>query len=99
MILDADPSNWSLVVESYLLGDPKDNSKCYQYRDSIITDTLFFQNNEKGFSVKIVKGNNLTEYFMVYPEGSSAIRKRRPAVKISPKARYFDLLGRYKYTR
>jgi hypothetical protein len=99
MILDADPSNWSLVVESYLLGDPKDDSKCYQYRDSIITDTLFFQNNEKGFSVKIVKGNNLTEYFMVYPEGFTAIRKQRPAVKILPKARYFDLLGRYKYTR
>ena len=99
MILDADPTNWNLVVESYFWGDPKDDSKCYQYRDSIITDTLFFKKNETGFSVKVIKGNNSTEYFMVNPEGSTAIRKQRPAVKISPKARYFDLLGRYKFTK
>ena len=36
---------------------------------------------------------------MVIPDAITAIRKQHPSVKISPKARYFDLLGRYKYTR
>ena len=36
---------------------------------------------------------------MVIPDAITAIRKLRPTVKISPKARYFDMLGRYKFTK
>lgn len=43
---------------------------------------------------------NFREYLFVYDEEeTTAIRKHRPAVKISPKARYFDLLGRYKFSK
>ena len=33
------------------------------------------------------------------PEGTTSIRKTLKPVKISPRARYFDLLGRYKFTK
>lgn len=64
--------------------------------------TIEIINTDNGYMLKYLEesstGYYLREYFFVNP-GTTAIRKQRPAVKISPKARYFDLLGRYKYTK
>ena len=85
---------------SYVVGDPDDDSKCYVYKnDSIITTTVY-QKNDKGFSMQSTGRNKFSETFMIDPKKQTlSIHKRRVPVKISPKARYFDLLGRYKFTK
>ena len=85
--------------------DPQDDSKCTEYDDEgEIDGQLELTKNDKGYSLKYnkeqVMSPNYIEYFMVVPEQyTTTIRKQRPAVKISPKARYFDLLGRYKFSK
>ena len=61
---------------------------------------MVYNINEKGFSLKVFENNVITEeLFFVNPDSTTTIQKRRAPVKISPKARYFDLLGRYKFTK
>lgn len=88
------------TIVSYVVGDPDDDSKCYVYKnDSIITTTVY-QKNDKGFSMQSTGRNKFSETFMIDPKKQTlSIHKRRVPAKISPKARYFDLLGRYKFTR
>lgn len=66
-------------------------------------ETIEIINTDNGYMLKFLKesstGYYLREFFFVKDEGTTAIRKRRAQAKVSPKARYFDLLGRYKYTR
>jgi hypothetical protein len=91
----------------FTVGDPSNDFKCYEYEtrdgETDLRETIEYIKTDKGFKLKYLEessaGYYLREFFMVNPEGSSTIRKRRPAVKISPKARYFDLLGRYKFTK
>ena len=84
---------------AYVIEDPSDDLKCYTYSNDSLSQTMIYSNNEKGYSLKVLE-NNITvqELFFVNP-GTTAIHKRRAPVKISPKARYFDLLGRYKFTK
>ena len=86
---------------AYIIEDPDDDLKCYEYRNDTLSHVMVYNKNEKGFSIRVFKNDIIVEeYFFVNPENSTtAIRKQRPAVKISPKARYFDLLGRYKFTK
>lgn len=97
--------NTEFATESfiYYVGDSTDDFKCYEYRDRSNKDvpsfTLIYQKNNQGYSLKYFEDEFIQEYFMVYPDGTTAIHKRRAPVKVSPKARYFDLLGRYKFTR
>lgn len=88
------------TIVSYVVGDPDDDSKCYVYKnDSIITTTVY-QKNDKGFSMQSTGRNKFSETFMIDPKKQTlSIHKRRVPAKISPKARYFDLLGRYKFTK
>ena len=66
-------------------------------------ETIEIINTDNGYMLKYLEesstGYYLREFFFVKDEGTTAIQKRRAPAKISPKARYFDLLGRYKYTR
>lgn len=85
---------------TYMIEDSTDDLKCYEYRNDTLYHTLIYNNNEKGFSLKVFENNVITEeLFFVNPDGTTAIHKRSAPIKISPKARYFDLLGRYKFTK
>ncbi len=84
---------------TYYVEDPNDDFKCYEYEKDSLTLTLVYQKTDNGFSLKANQGTSLKEIFFVDPNSTTAIRKHRPSVKISPKARYFDLLGRYKFTK
>ena len=92
-ILVADPSN-DLKCNGFEIEG--DNQKPYNNYEIVYTD--------QGFIIRELKDYNidnyvLTQYFYITPENSTTIQKRLAPVKISPKARYFDLLGRYKFTR
>lgn len=96
------------MYQNYTVIDPQDDSKCteYDYKGEI-EGLLEFTKNDKGYSIKYNEDQyapknipNYKEYFMIIPEEyTTSIRKLRPAVRISPKARYFDLLGRHKFTK
>ena len=80
--------------------DPNDDNKCYQYdAEGQIDYTLLYKPNEKGYSISIDEGSYFREFFFVKTDKSSSIRKTRKLIKIAPKARYFDLLGRFKFTK
>lgn len=98
-ISDFDPDIPQNQVFTYFVEDPDDDKKCYEYKYGTLTDTLIYHPKENGYSIKIINEKGFREHFMVYPTGTTVIHKRRVPVKISPKARYFDLLGRYKFTR
>lgn len=92
----------------YIVGDPDNALKCHEYEENEnvpkLLETVELVYTENGFMFRYNKSSEdysyLREFFFVYnEEGSTAIRNQRPAVKISPKARYFDLLGRYKFTK
>ncbi|WP_407450829.1 hypothetical protein [Fibrobacter sp.] len=84
---------------TYFVEDPKDDKKCYKYENDSLIDTLVYHPKENGYSIVLSHEKAFREIFMIYPTGTTAIHQRRAPVKISPKARYFDLLGRYKFTK
>lgn len=92
----------------FTIGDSTNDFKCYEYeiRDgkTDLNETIEYVKTGNGFKIKYLDessaGYYLREFFFVNSNTSTtAIRKRHAPVKISPKARYFDLLGRYKYTQ
>lgn len=86
--------------QKFYVADSIDDSKCYQQgEDGVIDYTLTYKPNEKGYSISIEEGTYLREFFFIKNEGTTSIRKTVKPVKISPRARYFDLLGRYKFTK
>ena len=85
--------------QEFLIADPSDDSKCYEYENDKIVYTHYYEPNNNGYSKKIVQDDYFREFFYVKTEKITAIRKTRKPVKISPKARYFDLLGRFKFTK
>lgn len=91
----------------FTVGDSTNELKCYEYRmeddKPELYETIEIINTDNGYMLKYLEesstGYYLREFFFVKDEGTTAIQKRRAPAKVSPKARYFDLLGRYKYTR
>jgi hypothetical protein len=92
----------------FTIGDSTNDFKCYEYeiRDgkADLNETIEYVKTDNGFKIKYLDessaGYYLREFFFVNnEEGTTGIRKLRPAVKVSPRARYFDLLGRYKYSK
>lgn len=86
----------------YYVGVPGDEYKCAEYSDSSLTNNLTYKKRTTGFSVAIFNDTYLREFIMEVPEEHTTVLKkqltpnnRRP-VKTSPRARYFDLLGRYR---
>ena len=87
----------------YYIGVPGDEFKCAEYKGSVKTNDLTYKKTTTGFSVTIFNDTYLREFIMIVPEEHTTViqkqpttqNKRRPT-KISPRARYFDLLGRYK---
>ena len=93
---------------TFIVADPENDKKCLEYELSEdkpkLAETIEVVDTENGFALKYLQGSEenyyLREFFFVKAkEEPTGIRKLRPTVRISPRARYFDLLGRYKYTR
>ena len=83
-----------------IIADPDDDFKCNQKNDAGETETvIFYKPNESGFSLSYQIEDEFHEYFINGNKSTTSIRKNHKPVKISPKARYFDLLGRYKFIR
>jgi len=83
--------------------DGVDDLKCsadfldidYKYEE-----TFQIINKDNGFMFRETGPRFVVENFYVNQKaGTTASPVRRAPVKVSPKARYFDLLGRYKFTR
>lgn len=88
------------VHKTIIVSDEQDDFKCKEYGEKEIKNfSLEYVKNDNGYAIKRHNEKYSREYFMIYPTGTTAIHKRRVPVKISPKARYFDLLGRYKFTK
>lgn len=83
----------------YFVGDPADENKCFEYMADTVKSTITYTASDHGFSLRKEEGDSIREFFITKIEGTTSIRKHRAPVKISPKARYFDLLGRYKFTK
>lgn len=92
---------------SFTVGDSTNDLKCYEYRmeddKPELYETIEIIDTDNGYMLKYLEessnGYYLREFFFVRNESTTSIQKRRAQVNVSPKARYFDLLGRHKFTR
>ena len=89
----------------YYVGEPGDEYRCAEYKGNTLTNNITYKKRTTGYSVAIYNDTYLREFIMEVPETLNFAHKkqtvpsnRRP-VKISPHARYFDLLGRYRHTK
>ncbi len=86
--------------QNLIVADSTDDFKCFEYRgDDNTTSSMTYKPKEKGYSISIDEGTYLREFFFVNKDKTSSLRKTVKPAKIAPKARYFDLLGRYKFTK
>jgi hypothetical protein len=91
----------SRTKQRFYVGDLNDDYKCEEYdEEGNLLISLLYIPNENGYSLKQSKGDEYIEaYVMSVEQNTTTIRKTHKPVKIVPKARYFDLLGRYKFTK
>ena len=90
------------VIRTFYVADSTDDSKCYELEEKgKIQKTLLYKPNEKGYSMITTEGYFYYNEVFVIKEDThtTSIRKTPKPVKIAPKARYFDLLGRFKFTK
>ena len=86
--------------QKFYAADPNNDNKCYEYDDDgQINYTLLYKPNEKGYSVSVESEDYFREFFFIKTEETTSIRKTLKPVKFSPRVRYFDLLGRYKFSK
>ena len=91
----------------FVVADPESDTKCLEYEITEgtprIVETIDYAETEKGFVLSYLQGSGenayLRKFFFIKTEGTTSLRKTLKPVKISPKARYFDLLGRYKFSK
>ena len=88
-------SNTKLYVSS------TESDKCLELnKNGTIANTITYEPMNDGYSLSFYSdGFSTILYFSKHEETTTAIRKTVKPVKIAPKARYFDLLGRYKFTK
>lgn len=88
----------------YIVGNSNDDYECEEYKDGKDTSDYkyAYKKSDNGFVFEEKNGDiHYRQFFMRYHSNDeiTAIKKRRPVIRTSTKARYFDLLGRYKYIR
>ena len=91
----------SRTKQTFIVANLNDDTKCEQYdEEGNLLSSFVYKPNENGYSIVQSNGDDSNEIFVIYTkENTTSIRKTRKPVKIAPKARYFDLLGRYKFTK
>lgn len=104
-IIEINHSNYntdsSSVEKTFYIADINDDNKCYGYDEQLnLLYTFTYSTTENGFSLKQKNGDNYIELFVINEDKNiTSLRKTLKPVKIAPKARFFDLLGRYKFTK
>ena len=91
----------SKTKQRFYVANLNDDYKCEQYdEEGNLLSSLLYKPNENGYSIKQSIDDDYAEFYVMNVEqNTTTIRKTLKPVKISPKARYFDLLGRYKFIR
>lgn len=97
-------TNKSDTSYTYTISDSNDDSKCFLYfdDDNYPQYTNTFQKNDKGFVLKHFRddGDHYKEYFVLFNnEKTTHFKSNLSTIKKIHKARYFDLLGRYKFSK
>lgn len=88
------------VYQTFYIADSTDDFKCYQQGEDGVKDyTLTYKPKEVGFSVSVESKTYHREFFFVNTDKITSLRKTVKPVKMAPQARYFDLLGRFKFNR
>ena len=91
----------STVKQTFYVAEANDDYKCNEYDEQQnLIHTYTYSPTENGFSLKQIEGDKYTEIFVINEEKiRTSIRKTLKHAKIPPKARYFDLLGRFKFSK
>ena len=91
----------STVKQTFYVAEANDDYKCNEYDEQQnLIHTYTYSPTENGFSLKQIEGDKYTEIFVINEEKiSTSIRKTLKHTKIPSKARYFDLLGRFKFSK
>ena len=86
--------------QDLIIADSTDDFKCFENRgDDNTVNPITYKPNGKGYSISIDEGTYHREFFFVNTDKTTSLRKTVKPVKMHPKARFFDLLGRYKFTK
>ena len=73
-----------------------ESTKCLELnKDGTIANTITYEPMNDGYSLSFYSDGFTTILYFSKHEETTAIRKTVKPVKIAPKARYFDLLGRH----
>ena len=76
------------------------NTKCLELNnDGTIANTITYEPMNDGYSLSYSSDGITTILYFSNSKGTTSIRKAVKPVKIAPQARYFDLLGRFKFTK
>ena len=91
----------SSVEKKFYVADINDDNKCYGHDEQQnLLYTFTYSPTENGFSLKQYDGDKYIELFVINENKiTTSIRKTIKHAKIPPKARYFDLLGRFKFSK
>lgn len=91
----------SKTKQRFYVANLNDDYKCELYdEEGNLLSSLLYEPNENGYSIKQSIDDVYFEFYVMNVEqNTTTIRKNHKPAKISPKARYFDLLGRYKFIR
>ncbi len=91
----------SKTKQRFYVANLNDDYKCELYdEEGNLLSSLLYEPNENGYSIKQSIDDVYFEFYVMNVEqNTTTIRKTHKPVRISPKARYFDLLGRYKFIR
>lgn len=95
---------------SFIVPEPTNPKKCLEYmvssRNSSIENpdyTYETFDTEKGYLLKVEasKGTYDRDFYFIdnLKQGTTSLQKRATSKVISPKVRYFDFLGRYRYAK
>lgn len=89
------------IEKFFYIADKEDDFKCSRYNENgVLKESTLYVPNHQGYSLKITSDYSFEEIFFINnQQKTTSIRKTLKPVKISPRARYFDLLGRYKFTK
>ena len=77
-----------------------ENTKCLELdKNGTIANTITYEPKNNGYSLSYSSDGITTILYFSNSKGTTFIRKAVKPVKIAPQARYFDLLGRFKFTK
>lgn len=102
----------TLVISIIYTKSAEDSLKCLAIVDAEGRDSMElnfeYSDTEKGFVEKsdVIQNGEIQQHIEMYfidptksSKGTTSVKRRKIRTQISPKAKYYDLLGRYKFKR